>query len=77
MAKNTIKLINSFTGQIVAGRVNPKTNVFVGDKEVVTESAIDAVAEYLFKQGLCLYFKQNDKQYVLEVREVLCDEWNN
>ena len=74
MTKNPIKLMNSFTGQIVAGRVNPKTNMFVGDKEVVTESAIDAVAEYLFKQGLCLYFKQNDKQYVLEVREVLCDE---
>ena len=56
MAKNPIKLMNSFTGQIVAGRVNPKTNMFVGEKEVVTESAIDAVAEYLFKQGLCLYF---------------------
>lgn len=74
MAKNPIKLMNSFTGQIVAGRVSPKTNMFIGDKEDVTESAIDAVAEHLFKQGLCLYFKQNDKQYVLEVREVLSDE---
>ena len=58
MAKNTIKLMNSFTGQIVAGRVNPKTNMFVGDKEVVTESAYEHMISGWYSGAYWIRVKQ-------------------
>ena len=55
MAKNPIKLINSFTGQIVAGRVNPKTNMFVG--------ALRSIFKWHLKLGTSNQYKIGYKLY--------------
>lgn len=48
MAKNPIKIMSSIlTNTIYAGRVNPKNQMFVGEKEDVTDTAVSAVAQYL------------------------------
>ncbi|WP_427846048.1 DUF7446 family protein [Acinetobacter baumannii] len=57
------------TGRIYAGRVSPKTQMFIGEKEDVTETAVGAVAQHLLKEEVCLQFEFNGKAYRLEVRE--------
>ena len=51
MSKNPIKVMSSMlTGRIYAGRVNPKNQMFVGEKDDVTDTAVSAVAEHLSEQ---------------------------
>lgn len=72
MSKNPIKVVTSFlSGEIEAGRVNPSTNMFVGNRDVVTDSAIDAVATYLVRQDVHILFNMNDKKYKLQAVEVI------
>ena len=48
MAKNPIKVMSSIlTGRIYAGRVNPKNQMFIGEKDDVTDTAVSAVAQHL------------------------------
>ena len=71
MSKNPIKVMSSkLTGRIYAGRVNPKNQMFVGEKDDVTDSAVGAVAERLLKEEVCLQFEVKGKTYRLEVVEV-------
>lgn len=72
MSKNPIKIVTSFlSGEIEAGRVNPTTNMFVGNRDVVTDSAIDSVATYLVRQDVHILFDMNDKKYRLEAVEII------
>lgn len=70
MAKNPIKLMPSISGEIIAGRVNPKTNMFVGEKEDVTQTALQAVASHLHIEKLEYYFTLKGKKYILKVEEM-------
>lgn len=70
MSKNPIKVMSSVTGRIYAGRVNPKNQMFVGEKDDVTDTAVSAVAEHLLKEEICLQFEVKGKTYRLEVVEV-------
>ena len=71
MSKNPIKVMSSrLTGRIHAGRVNPKNQMFIGEKDDVTDTAVSAVAEHLLKEEICLQFEVKVKTYRLEVVEV-------
>ena len=71
MSKNQIKVMSSIlTGRIYAGRVNPKNQMFIGEKDDVTDTAVSAVAQHLLKEEVRLLFVVNGKNYSLEVREV-------
>ena len=71
MAKNPIKVMSSMlTGRIYAGRVNPKNQMFIGEKDDVTDTAVSAVAQYLLHKGVVLEFQSRGKKYRLEVNEV-------
>ena len=71
MSKNPIKVMSSIlTGQIYAGRVNPKNQMFIGEKDDVTDTAVSAVAQHLLKEEVSLRFEVQGKNYSLEVREV-------
>lgn len=71
MSKNPIKVMSSMlTGRIYAGRVNPKNQMFIGEKDDVTDTAVSAVAQHLLKEEICLQFEVQGKTYRLEVREV-------
>ncbi|ENV79595.1 MULTISPECIES: DUF7446 family protein [Acinetobacter] len=71
MSKNPIKIMSSIlTNTIYAGRVNPKNQMFVGEKEDVTDTAVSAVAQYLLHKGVVLEFQSRGKKYRLEVNEV-------
>lgn len=70
MSKNPIKVMSSMlTGRIYAGRVNPKTQMFVGEKDDVTDTAFSAVAQHLLKEEICLCFAVEGKAYRLQVIE--------
>ena len=76
MAKNPIKVMSSIlTGRIYAGRVNPKNQMFIGEKDDVTDTAVSAVAQHLLKEEICLQFEVKGKTYRLEVREVNDSKW--
>ena len=71
MAKNPIKVMSSvLTGTIYAGRVNPKNQMFIGEKDVVTDSAVSAVAQYLLTEEKEFHFEIKGKKYVLKVEEL-------
>ena len=71
MSKNPIKVMSSMlSGTIIAGRVNPKTNMFIGEKDDVTDSAISAVAEHLIKEDIVIDFKIRGKKYRLQALEL-------
>ena len=71
MSKNPIKVMSSkLTGRIYAGRVNPKNQMFIGEKDDVTDTAVSAVAQHLLKEEVCLQFEVKGKTYRLEVVEV-------
>ena len=71
MSKNPIKVMSSIlTGRIYAGRVNPKNQMFIGEKDDVTDSAISAVAEHLIKEDIVIDFKIRGKKYRLQVLEL-------
>ena len=70
-SKNPIKVMSSIlTGRIYAGRVNPKNQMFIGERDDVTDTAVSAVAQHLLKEEICLQFEVKGKTYRLEVREV-------
>ena len=58
------------TGRIYAGRVNPKNQMFIGEKDDVTDSAISAVAEHLIKNDIVIDFEIRGKKYRLQVLEL-------
>ena len=69
MSKNPIRVMSSIlTGRIYAGRVNPKNQMFIGEKDDVTDTAVSAVAQHLLKEEVCLQFEVKGKTYRLEVR---------
>lgn len=71
MSKNPIKVMSSMlTGRIYAGRVNPKNQMFIGEKDDVTDTAVSAVAQHLLKEEMCLQFEVAGKIYRLEVSEI-------
>ena len=70
MAKNPIKLMPSISGEIIAGRVNHKTSMFVDEREDVTQTALQAVASHLHIEKLDYYFTIKGKKYILKVEEV-------
>ena len=71
MAKNPIKIMSGMlTGRIYAGRVNPKSQMFIGEKEDVTETAWSAVAEHLIHKNEEICFSIKSKRYVLKVEEL-------
>ena len=71
MSKNPIKVMTSMlTGRIYAGRVNPKKQMFIGEKDDVTDTAVSAVAQHLLMKEVCLQFEVKGKTYRLEVVEV-------
>jgi len=51
---------------IYAGTLNKKGDMWTR-KSDVTDEALDAVAEYLFKTGTRMYFTYKDKRYVLNI----------
>lgn len=57
------------TKQIVVGRVNEKTGMWVGNRTDITNDAVGAVADYLKQTGQELQFKENGKSYKLIVIE--------
>lgn len=68
MAKNPIKVSASvFSTVIYAGRVNEQKGIFIGDKEDVTDSAVNAVAEYLLNKQVTLHFTHRNENYILQV----------
>lgn len=70
MAKNPIKCMSSMlTGRIYAGRVNEKTQMFIGEKDDVTDTAISAVAVHLMKEDVVISFESQGKKYQLQVVE--------
>ena len=70
MSKNPIKVMASMlTGRIYAGRVNPKNQMFIGEKDDVTDTAVSAVAQHLLKEEIYLQFEVKGKTYRLEVVE--------
>ena len=71
MSKNPIKVMSSMlTGRIYAGRVNPKNQMFIGEKDDVTDSAIIAVAEHLIKENIVIDFEIRGKKYRLQALEL-------
>ena len=71
MSKNPIKVMSSIlTGRIYAGRVNPKNQMFIGEKDDVTDSAISAVAEHLIKEDIVIDFEISGKKYRLQALEL-------
>ena len=71
MSKNPIKVMSSIlSGTIIAGRVNPKNNMFIGEKDDVTDSAINAVAEHLIKEDIVIDFEIRGKKYRLQALEL-------
>lgn len=71
MSKNPIKVMCSvLTNRIYACRVNPKTEMFVGEKHDVTDDAVSAVAQHLLKERVALQFEMEGKVYLLDVTEV-------
>ena len=71
MSKNPIKVMSSMlTGRIYAGRVNPKNQMFIGEKDDVTDSAIGAVAEHLIKENIVIDFEIRGKKYRLQALEL-------
>ena len=71
MSKNPIKVMSSMlTGRIYAGRVNPKKQMFIGEKDDVTDSAIIAVAEHLIKENIVIDFEIRGKKYRLQALEL-------
>ena len=71
MSKNPIKVMSSMlTGRIYAGRVNPKNQMFIGEKDDVTDSAISAVAEHLIKKDIVIDFEIRGKKYRLQALEL-------
>ena len=71
MSKNPIKVMSSMlSGTIIAGRVNPKNNMFIGEKDDVTDSAINAVAEHLIKEDIVIDFEIRGKKYRLQALEL-------
>ena len=58
------------TGRIYAGRVNPKNQMFIGEKDDVTDSAIGAVAEHLIKEDIVIDFEIRGKKYRLQSLEL-------
>ena len=71
MSKNPIKVMSSMlTGRIYAGRVNPKNQMFIGEKDDVTDTAVSAVARHLLKEGIYMQFEVQCKNYRLEVNEI-------
>ena len=71
MSKNPIKVMSSMlTGRIYAGRVNPKNQMFIGEKDDVTDSAIGAVAEHLVKEDIVIDFEIRGKKYRLQALEI-------
>ena len=70
MSKNPIKVMASIlTDTIYAGRVNPKNQMFIGEKDDVTDTAVSAVAQYLLHKGVVFEFQYQGKKYCLEVIE--------
>ena len=57
------------TKQIVVGRVNEKTGMWVGDRTDITKDAVSVVADYLKQTGQELHFKEDEKNYKLIVIE--------
>ena len=57
------------TQQIVIGRVNEKTGMWVGDRTDITENAVSVVADYLKQTGQELKFMENGKVYKLAIVE--------
>ena len=55
------------TGRIYAGRVNPKNQMFIGEKDDVTDTAVSAVAQHLLKEEIEFFitFKASDIQYIV------------
>ncbi len=47
-----------------------KNQMFIGEKDDVTDTAVSAVAQHLLKEEICLQFEVKGKTYGLEVREV-------
>lgn len=71
MAKNPIKVMSSMlTNTIYAGRVNEKTGMFIGEKDVVTDTACSAVASYLHQSEQEIHFSMKGKKLKLTVVEV-------
>ena len=71
MSKNPIKVMSSMlTGRIYAGRVNHKNQMFIGEKDDVTDSAIGAVAEHLIKENIVIDFEIRGKKYRLQALEL-------
>lgn len=71
MTKNPIKVMSSMlTGRIYAGRVKPKTQMFIGEKDDVTDTAVSAVAQHLLTEEIYLQFEVKGRTYRLEVVEV-------
>ena len=58
------------TGRIYAGRVNPKSQMFIGEKDDVTDTAISAVAQHLLSEDIYMQFEVKGKTYRLEVNEI-------
>ena len=58
------------TGRIYAGRVNPKNQMFIGEKDDVTDTAVSAVAHHLLEEDVYIQFEVQGKTYRLEVNEI-------
>ena len=70
MSKNPIKVMSSMlTGRIYAGRVNPKSQMFIGEKDDVTDTAVSAVAIHLQKTAMDILFDVDGKKYRMTVVE--------
>lgn len=65
MSKKVV-MCSPLTSKIYVGNMNNK-NTLVDKKEVVTDTAVAAVAQYLLQRKKSVVFKHKGKQYTLAV----------
>lgn len=58
------------TGAIYAGKLNSKGNMWVGEKQEVTNEAFDAVAQSILIKDEAMEFTFKGKRYLLQVIEL-------
>lgn len=66
--RHRIKLILSLSkDKILAGKVNPRNNMFSGDKDTVTDMVLRTASQFLLYNDESFLFESNGELYVLTV----------
>lgn len=68
--KKLIVGCSPITSEIFVGKLNNEGNKWIGEKENVTDSAVNSVAQHLLQKDEKVIFSFKDKKYALQVVEV-------